>query len=105
MLKKILFLALIISITLNFNYVSAETGLMIPLKKPSLSDNELKESLGTLFAALKPKQFTAVYDAFGGNDEPIDSLASKLRELGQKEAFSPLRVKNIPDPIIYQQFE
>ena len=30
---------------------------------------------------------------------------SKLRELGQKEAFSPLRVKNTPDPIIYQKFE
>ena len=67
---------------------------------PVNSDNELKNSLGTLFAALKPKQFTAIYDAFGGDDEPIDSLASKLRELGQKEALSPLRVKNIPDPVI-----
>ena len=84
--------------------ISESKAVVIPTW-PVNSDNELKESLGTLFAALKPKQFTAVYDAFGGNDEPIDSLASKLRELGQKEAFSPLRVKNIPDPIIYQQFE
>jgi len=84
--------------------ISESKAVVIPTW-PVESDNELKESLGTLFAALKPKQFTAVYDAFGGNDEPIDSLANKLRELGQKEAFSPLRVKNIPDPIIYQQFE
>ena len=84
--------------------ISESKAVVIPTW-PVDSDNELKESLGTLFAALKPKQFTAVYDAFGGNDEPIDSLANKLRELGQKEAFSPLRVKNIPDPIVYQQFE
>ncbi len=68
-------------------------------------DVDLQESIGTLFAALKPKQFTATYDSFGGNDEPIDSLANKLRELKQKEALSPLRVKESPNPIIYQRFE
>jgi len=72
---------------------------------PINSDVELQESIGTLFAALKPKQFTATYDSFGGNDEPIDSLANKLRELKQKEALSPLRVKEAPNPIVYQRFE
>ena len=68
-------------------------------------DIYLQESVGTLFAALKPKQLTAIYDSFGGNDEPIDSLANKLRELKQKEALSPLRVKENPSPMTYQQFE
>ena len=72
---------------------------------PLNADADLQESIGTLFAALKPKQYTVTYDAFGGNDEPIDSLANKLRTLKQKEALSPLRVKRIPDPIIYQEFE
>ncbi len=72
---------------------------------PNKTDIELQESIGTLFAALKPKQFTATYDSFGGNDEPIDSLANKLRELKQKEALAPLRVKETPNPIIYQKFE
>ncbi len=72
---------------------------------PNNSDIEIQESIGTLFAALKPKQFTATYDSFGGNDEPIDSLANKLRELKQKEALAPLRVKETPNPIIYQKFE
>ena len=72
---------------------------------PINSDVDLQESIGTLFAALKPKQWTATYDSFGGNDEPIDSLANKLRELKQKEALSPLRVKESPNPIIYQRFE
>ena len=72
---------------------------------PNNSDIEIQESISTLFAALKPKQFTATYDSFGGNDEPIDSLANKLRELKQKEALAPLRVKETPNPIIYQKFE
>ena len=45
MLKKLLFIGLIISIAVNINYVSAETGLIIPLKKPSLSDNEIKDKI------------------------------------------------------------
>ena len=43
MLKKLLFLCLLISI--NVSYVSAETALIIPLKKPSLSDNEIKHKI------------------------------------------------------------
>ena len=84
--------------------ISEAKAVVIPTW-PVDGDNDLKESLGTLFAALKPKQLTAIYDSFGGDDEPIDSLANKLRSLGQKEAFAPLRVKNNPDPIIYQKFE
>ena len=45
MFKKLLFLGLMISILVNFNYVSAETSLIIPIKKPSLTDNEIKEKI------------------------------------------------------------
>mgnify|MGYP000742708866 CR=1 FL=1 len=45
MLKKLLFLGLLILISVNFNYVLAETNLIIPLKKPSLSDNEIKDKI------------------------------------------------------------
>ncbi len=84
--------------------VSESKAIVVPTW-PINADNELKETLATLFATLKPKQLTATYDSFGGNDEPIDSLANKLRELGQKAALSPLRVKKTPDAIIYQEFE
>ena len=84
--------------------ISESKAVIIPTW-PLEADNELKNSLGTLFAALKTKQLVAIYDSFGGNDEPIDALANKLRELGQKEALSPLRVKKTPDPTIYQEFE
>ena len=58
MLKKLSFLGLLISISVNFNFVSAETGLIIPLKKPSLSDNEIKNKISKniLKPLKKPKK-------------------------------------------------
>ena len=58
MLKKLLFLGLLISISINFNYVLAETGLIIPLKKPSLSDSEIKDKISKniLKPLKKPKK-------------------------------------------------
>ncbi len=68
-------------------------------------DTELQSSIGTLLAALKPKQWIGIYESYGTNDEPIDVIANQLRSLGQKEGFSPLRVKKSPDAKIFQQFE
>ena len=72
---------------------------------PANPDAELQASIGTLLAALQPKQWVATYDAYGGNDEPIDTVASQLRGLGQKEAFEPLRVRQVPDGNDYQRCE
>ena len=60
---------------------------------------------GTLLAALHAKQWVGVYDAFGGNDEPIDSVAGQLRSQGQKEAFAPLRIRQLPSGADYQRCE
>ena len=62
MLKKLLFLGLWISILINFNYVSAETSLIIPLKKPSLSENEIKEKIShnILKPLKKPKKIEKI---------------------------------------------
>ena len=72
---------------------------------PANPDAELQASIGTLLAALHPKQWVATYDAYGGNDEPIDTVASQLRGLGQKEAFEPLRIRQVPDGNDYQRCE
>ncbi len=72
---------------------------------PASPDADLQQAIGTLLAALKPKQWVGCYDAFGGNDEPIDTLAGQLRNLGQKWAFEPLRVRQVPDASIYQRCE
>ena len=72
---------------------------------PAEADADLQASIGTLLAALDPKQWVGVYDAFGGNDEPIDTLASRLRGLGQQEGFAPLRIRHVPEPGDYQRCE
>ena len=72
---------------------------------PAGADAELQTSIGTLLAALNPKQWVACYDAFGGNDEPIDTVASQLRSLGQKSAFEPLRIRQVPQVADYQRCE
>jgi flavorubredoxin/flavin reductase (DIM6/NTAB) family NADH-FMN oxidoreductase RutF len=72
---------------------------------PAEVDADLQASIGTLLAALKPKQWVAVYDAYGGNDQPIDTVASQLRSLGQKQAFAPLRIRQVPGAADYQLCE
>ena len=72
---------------------------------PAEPDADLQASIGTLLAALQPKQWIAVYDAYGGNDEPIDTVASQLRSLGQKSAFEPLRIRQVPSAEDYQRCE
>ena len=72
---------------------------------PASPDAELQSSIGTLLAALNGKQLVGVYDAFGGDDEPIDSVAGQLRSQGQKEAFSPLRIRQLPSGGDYQRCE
>jgi flavorubredoxin/flavin reductase (DIM6/NTAB) family NADH-FMN oxidoreductase RutF len=72
---------------------------------PAQPDAELQASIGTLLAALKPKQWLACYDAFGGNDEPIDTVAGRLRALNPQEAFPPLRIRQVPGAADYQRCE
>ncbi|MBU6249544.1 MAG: diflavin flavoprotein [Cyanobacteria bacterium REEB417] len=72
---------------------------------PVGSDAELQASVGTLLAALKPKQWVGCYDAFSGDDEPIDTVAGQLRALGQPAAFEPLRIRQVPSAEDYQRCE
>ena len=72
---------------------------------PATADADLQASIGTLLAALNPKQRVGIYDAYGGNDEPIDTVADRLRSLVQQEGFAPLRIHHVPDPGDYQRCE
>jgi len=72
---------------------------------PAAADADLQASIGTLLAALHPKQWVGVYDAYSGNDEPIDTVATRLRGLGQQEGFAPLRIRHVPEPGDYQRCE
>ena len=58
MLKKLLFISLVISIIVNINNLSAETTILVPLKKPSLTDEEIVKKLTqiSLLPIKKPKK-------------------------------------------------
>ena len=84
--------------------ISEAKAVVVPTW-PAKADADLQSSIGTLLAALNGKQLVGVYDAFGGDDEPIDSVAGQLRSQGQKEAFSPLRIRQLPQGGDYQRCE
>ena len=72
---------------------------------PNEKDPDLQRSIATVLASLKKTQWIGIYEPYGGNEEPIDVVYNQLRNLGQKEAFKPLRVRNEPESNIYQEFE
>ena len=72
---------------------------------PANPDGELQQNIATMMAALHSKQLVAAYEAYGGDDEPIDTLTAQLRQLGMRPAFAPLRIREKPTEAIYQHCE
>jgi flavin reductase (DIM6/NTAB) family NADH-FMN oxidoreductase RutF len=61
--------------------------------------------VGTVLAAANSKQAIGIFESYGGDDEPIDSLLRQFRDLGVKEAFPAIRVKDTPSEATYQLCE
>ncbi len=86
--------------------VSRAAGIVLGM--PPLSGNNLKEittNIGTILAASKEKQVIGMFESYGGDDEPIDPLLTKFREVGLKKAFPSIRIKDNPDEATYQLCE
>ena len=66
---------------------------------------KVQAAIGTLLAATKSKQVFGVFESYGGDDKPIDPLVNNFRDLGLKEGFPPIRIKDIPSEVTYQQCE
>jgi flavorubredoxin/flavin reductase (DIM6/NTAB) family NADH-FMN oxidoreductase RutF len=62
-------------------------------------------AIGTILVAANSKQAIGLFESYGGDDEPVDPLSSKFREIGASVAFPPIRVKEAPTEAIYQQCE
>lgn len=75
-------------------------GLVIAT--PPASNSAAQAALGTVFAAAKEKQIVGIFECYGGDDEPVDPLLSKFRELGLTVGFSPIRIKDTPNESTYQ---
>ena len=61
--------------------------------------------ISTILAAVKGKQVVGIFESGGGDDEPVDTLLSKFRDLGLKVAFPAIRLKQTPNEITYKLCE
>ncbi|NEP16059.1 MAG: MBL fold metallo-hydrolase [Leptolyngbya sp. SIO4C1] len=66
---------------------------------------ETQAALSTILAAVSDKQMFGLFESYGGDDEPIDTLQTKLQDLELKPAFDPIRIKDTPSEATYQLCE
>jgi flavorubredoxin/flavin reductase (DIM6/NTAB) family NADH-FMN oxidoreductase RutF len=77
----------------------------IAIAMPPVSSKIAAAAVGTVLAAAKSKQVVGIFESYGGDDEPIDPLLNQFRNLGLKEAFPAIRVKDTPTEATYQLCE
>ncbi len=79
---------------------SAATGVVIGMPPQSVDNTSLHPMLSTLLAAVHAKQAIGLFEAGGGQDEPIFPLRNQFQELGLTEIFAPILVKSAPTEAI-----
>ena len=83
--------------------VSRAKGIVLtmpPTSGPIAS--QCRSALGTLMATVTDKQAIGLVESYGGDDEPIDPLVNKFRDLDLNDGFAPIRVKSTPTDVTYQ---
>ena len=83
--------------------VNRMAGIVIGM--PPASNATAASALGTVLAAANSKQAIGIFESYGGDDEPIDPLLRRFRDVGLKEAFPAIRVKDTPSEAVYQLCE
>jgi len=86
--------------------VSKAKGLVIGMPPSSgIGAKETQATLGTILAAVNDKQTIGLFESYGGDDEPIDTLATKFQDLELSKVFDPIRIKTFPTEATYQYCE
>ena len=83
--------------------VNRAAGIVMGM--PPATNTTATAGVSTVLAAAKSKQTIGVFESYGEDDEPIDPLLSQFRNLGLKEAFPSIRIKEIPSEATYQLCE
>ncbi|MEL6460979.1 MAG: diflavin flavoprotein [Cyanobacteria bacterium J06621_15] len=79
------------------------TGIILGM--PPASDEKLQTALSTILGSVHDKQAVGLFETGGGDDEPIDPVLVKFRELGLKPAFGAIKIKETPTENTYKQCE
>ncbi len=86
--------------------VSRAKGLVIGMPPSSgVGAKETQATLGTILAAVNGKQTIGLFESYGGDDEPIDTLSTKFQDLELTKVFDPIRIKSFPTEATYQYCE
>ncbi|MHC5675342.1 diflavin flavoprotein [Nostoc sp.] len=84
--------------------VSRCAGLVVGLP-PASGAASIQAALSTVLGSAKEKQAIGVFETGGGDDEPIDPLVSKFRNLGLTTVFPAIRIKQTPTENTYKLCE
>ncbi len=75
------------------------TGLIIGM--PPSTAVAAQAGISSLLSVVTNKQLVGLFECYGGDDEPIDTLRRKFIDLGVKEAFPAIRIKQSPTDVTF----
>jgi flavorubredoxin/flavin reductase (DIM6/NTAB) family NADH-FMN oxidoreductase RutF len=78
--------------------VGLASGIVIGMPPQSVAT----AALSTLLAAVNSKQVVGLFESGGGDDESVYPLRNKFQEIGVREAFAPILIKETPGNAVYQ---
>ncbi|MBP5972812.1 flavin reductase [Brasilonema sp. CT11] len=79
-------------------------GIVVGMPPASGAAN-IQSAISTILGSVHEKQGVGIFESGGGDDEPIDPLLSKFRNLGLIPAFPGIRIKQTPTENTYKQCE
>ena len=83
--------------------VGIASGLVIGMPPQSgAAADTAKAALSTVLAAAHGKQTVGLFESGGGDDESVYPLRNRFQELGLREAFAPILIKETPADATYQ---
>ncbi len=86
--------------------VERSAGLIVAMPPSAgAKAQDTATTLGTILASAKDKQAIGLFESYGGDDEPIDTVLTRFRDLGLKVGFPAIRIAAEPDEATYKLCE
>jgi flavin reductase (DIM6/NTAB) family NADH-FMN oxidoreductase RutF/flavodoxin len=78
-------------------------GIIIGM--PPSGNVAAQAAISSLLAVAKEKQVIGLFESYGSDEEPLDPLLRRFVNLGVKEGFPAIRVKDVPTDATHKQCE
>lgn len=79
------------------------SGIVIGM--PPSANVAAHAGISSLLSVAKDKQVIGLFECYGEDDEPVDPLRRKFIDMGIKEAFPPIRMREAPTKATFQLCE